>query len=329
MIPADHTPHPPASITNPALDLRHTPGSSSVSAPATLPTKALAVFFLVSFSMAWVVCLPLWLTDLKHNMLAVGALAGVMMFTPALGVVAAMLITHTPAAGERLAYLGMGVPKRWGAFLGYVALAIFGPFAIIVAIVAESILFGFITPDIVHLSGYMQQSGLEASSLHPWLLVGIQLLFFPVGALLNSLLAFGEEIGWRGWLITALRPLGVVPSVLLVGAAWGLWHTPLILLGYNYQRSDIIGPAMMTVACMAWGMILGWMRYASGSVYIPAVAHGAINGAAGLTLMFHAAGTTQEQLLSGPLGLVAVLVCLEVVAVGYAIRALRSTKSRA
>ena len=40
-----------------------------------------------------------------------------------------------------------------------------------------------------------------APSLGPWAI--------PIGALLNIPFAFGEEVGWRGWLLPALRPLGV------------------------------------------------------------------------------------------------------------------------
>lgn len=36
--------------------------------------------------------------------------------------------------------------------------------------------------------------------------------------------AFGEELGWRGYLQDALRPLPVVPRYVTLGLFWGVWH---------------------------------------------------------------------------------------------------------
>ncbi|HEV3029866.1 MAG TPA: CPBP family intramembrane glutamic endopeptidase, partial [Planctomycetota bacterium] len=63
----------------------------------------------------------------------------------------------------------------------------------------------------------------------------------------NSIAAFGEELGWRGFLHRALEPLGFWRSSLLIGAIWGLWHAPIILLGHNYPRHPVAGAFMMTV----------------------------------------------------------------------------------
>ena len=37
-------------------------------------------------------------------------------------------------------------------------------------------------------------------------------------------------------------------KVVVSGALWGLWHAPLILLGYNFGRTDVWGVALMTGA---------------------------------------------------------------------------------
>ncbi len=42
------------------------------------------------------------------------------------------------------------------------------------------------------------------------IVVFAQIAMVPLGALLNSFFAFGEELGWRGWLVPALRPLGTL-----------------------------------------------------------------------------------------------------------------------
>jgi membrane protease YdiL (CAAX protease family) len=36
--------------------------------------------------------------------------------------------------------------------------------------------------------------------------------------------AFGEELGWRGYLQDALRPLAPLPRYICIGLMWGVWH---------------------------------------------------------------------------------------------------------
>lgn len=36
--------------------------------------------------------------------------------------------------------------------------------------------------------------------------------------------ALGEELGWRGFLQDALRPLPFIPRFLMIGILWELWH---------------------------------------------------------------------------------------------------------
>lgn len=45
--------------------------------------------------------------------------------------------------------------------------------------------------------------------------------------------AMGEEIGWRGYLVTQLNALfGFKKGALINGIIWSLWHSPLFLSGY-------------------------------------------------------------------------------------------------
>lgn len=52
-----------------------------------------------------------------------------------------------------------------------------------------------------------------------------------IGTVVNCLAAAGEEIGWRGYMLTRLVD-GQVPQPLLVsGIIWAAWHAPLIISG--------------------------------------------------------------------------------------------------
>jgi len=60
-----------------------------------------------------------------------------------------------------------------------------------------------------------------------------------VGVPIGTLLAFGEEFGWRGYLLPKLLPLGEVKAALIVGLIWGPWHLPVLIVGLNYPGQPI------------------------------------------------------------------------------------------
>lgn len=103
-----------------------------------------------------------------------------------------------------------------------------------------------------------------------------------VGFTVNGLFGFGEEYGWRGFLMDELRPLGGVKANLLTGVLWGLWHAPLIVMGFNFAPYDLIGPLFMVLLCIPFSFLLWAARDYSGSVLAAAVLHGAFNGMAGI-----------------------------------------------
>jgi CAAX protease family protein len=61
-----------------------------------------------------------------------------------------------------------------------------------------------------------------------------------VGVPISTALAFGEEFGWRGYLLPRLLPLGEVKAAVIVGLIWGPWHLPVLIVGLNYPGQSII-----------------------------------------------------------------------------------------
>jgi membrane protease YdiL (CAAX protease family) len=149
------------------------------------------------------------------------------------------------------------------------------------------------------------QAQTDALPLHPFLL-GI-LMALVAGPTVNAIAAFGEELGWRGFLQRELAPLGFWRASLLVGMVWGLWHAPLIAQGHNYPQHPWIGVGMMVLFCMLWAPILGWIRLRSGSVVAAAIAHGAVNAAAGLPILVIAGGGDLTVGLTGAAGMAVAL----------------------
>src|SRR5262245_60151029 len=52
-----------------------------------------------------------------------------------------------------------------------------------------------------------------------------------LGTHASCLSAFGEEVGWRGYMLTRLISAGVPRPVFTSGLIWACWHLPIILSG--------------------------------------------------------------------------------------------------
>jgi membrane protease YdiL (CAAX protease family) len=119
------------------------------------------------------------------------------------------------------------------------------------------------------------------------LLAGIQIAAsITLGPLFNTIFALGEELGWRGFLLPKLMPLGQIPAVLISGGIWGFWHAPAILQGHNYPDNPILGTGMMIVFTILLGIFFSWLYLKTKSPWAPALGHGTVNAVAGLPLLF-------------------------------------------
>ncbi len=122
------------------------------------------------------------------------------------------------------------------------------------------------------------------------------------GLTINGLFAFGEEYGWRGFLMDELRPLGDVRANLVTGVLWGLWHAPVILMGYNFGPHRLLGIPAMVVLCTALAFLLWRARQFTDSLLAPAILHGSFNACGGFFVLLVA---SRNPLVSLPVGLLA------------------------
>src|SRR5215203_3697188 len=108
---------------------------------------------------------------------------------------------------------------------------------------------------------------------------GFVYLMLLLIALPITLFTFGEEYGWRGYLLPRLLPLGEIKASLLVGVIWGVWHLPLRLAGLNYPGVNIwLAIIVFTFVTVALSFTYTWFFVASsGSVLIVAVFHASFN----------------------------------------------------
>ena len=131
------------------------------------------------------------------------------------------------------------------------------------------------------------------------------------GVTINALFAFGEEVGWRGYLLRQFKGKSFLGTAAIIGIIWGLWHAPLILLGHNYPQHPQWGVLMMVVLCIPMSFIIQYFRVKSGSVIVAAIMHGTCNAVAGLTMLFVSLDKYND-LLDGACGLAGILAMLVV-----------------
>ncbi len=285
----------------------------------TLDRRGLTWFVGLACGLAWLVVSPLWISGqgLRHPL--AGLLLPLMMFTPTIATLIVTRWISRPAQGiVKATGLGLGKGRRWGwywlfAWLGVPLMVIATPFV--------GALFGVYPLDINNFSAYralLEQSPQAATLLQTvpiQMLVLAQLAAVLLAPLLNSLFTFGEEWGWRGYLLPQLLPLGQWPALLISGVIWGLWHAPIILLGYNYPLYPQLGVLLMTVLCVLLGIIFGWTRLATGSVWPAVIAHATLNGSAGVVLLLARADAPINTAMAGITGWTGWLVLLPVIAV--------------
>lgn len=252
-------------------------------------------FVAISCGLAWLVALPLWKGDGLYDS-RFGTIALAMMFTPALAALVMVFIVERPSS--KLSALGIWPLRPTGRLLLFLGLGIIVPVALVLAALPIGAALGVYPADFENFSGFkmllgaqLSVSGQSEPSLSIEVLIAFQFLNVLVGSAINLVPALGEELGWRGWLLPKLLRYGQVEAIVVSGLIWGVWHAPLILLGYNYPMAPgWLGIIMMTGMCILIGAVFGWLRLRSDSVWPAAMAHGTFNAAAGFFLVFAAAG---------------------------------------
>jgi uncharacterized protein len=280
-----------------------------------IDARGVISFTLLAMGLAWMVVSPLWISSqgLQHPLALPLMIA--MMFTPSIATLIVTRWISPPAGGIRKA-TGLGLGRHWPRFW---LLAWFGPPLLVAGALLIGALFGRYQFDLQNFSGFRELLAQDPAGATALDQIGIQtLVLIQLGTLLlapliNALPAFGEEWGWRGYLLPQLLPLGQWPALLISGVIWGLWHAPVILLGYNYPQYPLSGWLLMIVFSVLLGILLGWTRLATGSVWPAVIGHAAINGAAGMGTLVFAAGSDLDPAVIGVTGWTGWLLMLLVI----------------
>jgi uncharacterized protein len=109
--------------------------------------------------------------------------------------------------------------------------------------------------------------------------MGNAILDVLAGLVIGTLLALGEEIGWRGYMLPRLLDFGVVPAMLIVGLLHGIWHLPLMLTTdyYHGTGNPLLVVPLFLITLSLVGIVYGFLRIWTGSVWPVAIAHSMAN----------------------------------------------------
>ena len=276
-------------------------------------TRKEIVFVGLSLVLAWLVALPLWLSQSRPTWLIQVTALG-MMPMPTLAAIITHRIYHSDKPFIDITALRGGKPLtvlRWCCVAS---------FSVVIQLIATIMVgalsgagnFSFsdaaIRARLPHVPGV--SSALDPSTLPPaWLLLVIALVSGIVGGFsFNAIAALGEEVGWRGWWASQRQGQNFWVNAVVIGAIWGLWHLPINMVGYNYPGANRVAAcSMFVVYCICAGSLLLELRNRSHSIYPAAVAHSTINGLVGICALFMDSSPTMW-LVYSPTGVVGCVI---------------------
>jgi len=273
-------------------------------------TLFLILTFTISYSLAGIYYL---IGDPSINKLGFTLMAAGYMFIPAItAIIVKKAIFHEKIKKDLLISFKL---NRW-FLVAWLSMPV-----IVLCSVGISLLFPDVTYDpemsgmLSRLEGIMTpeemeeaKASLENLPVSPLLLILAAGLF--AGITINAVAGFGEELGWRGFLLREFSEMSFVKASLLIGIIWGIWHAPLILMGHNYPQHSQLGVLMMVVLCILLTPLLLYITIKARSVIAAAVMHGTMNAVAGLSIMLIDGGNDLTAGIAGLAGFITIMIFL-------------------
>jgi membrane protease YdiL (CAAX protease family) len=209
-----------------------------------------AAFYLITLGLAILVALfgPTG-TDAIQTLNMLTATAGVLL----------MLLVITPDGYHRAGWAQLGLHH---AGFRYWPLALLAPAAALLASYGAATLLGVVS----------------------WQFESDVAINLAINIVIISFLAIFEEIGWRGYMLPKVATAYPRLAPALVGFLHGVWHLPLMLLttAYNPAGNRLIVVPLFLAVLTAAGVLYGYLRNESGSLWPVVIAHGTFNAVLGV-----------------------------------------------
>jgi membrane protease YdiL (CAAX protease family) len=196
-------------------------------------------------------------------------LSGVMLIP---GLIGMLLVIVLRVMGGKDTFTGAGMgggkPKLW---------LLYGLAIVLFAGLQTLLSWLFKMGQAVDLTAMIAQGTAATGMTEQVFLAVVAVQTVILGPFLGLLITFGEEYGWRGYLQPALYGLGRVRAVALVGLIWGVWHWPVIWMGYNYPGHPYLGSLLMLLFSLGLAFLLGYAVLKARGVWIAAFLHALVN----------------------------------------------------
>jgi membrane protease YdiL (CAAX protease family) len=130
---------------------------------------------------------------------------------------------------------------------------------------------GVLVLAVIGSTGALVCSGVEPARVYQIAQARFPLLLEHLG-LQVLIVAVGEELGWRGWLLPVLlKRTARLRAALIVGGVWTVWHMPLLL-------SSVATTVMFIVGTIGLSVLFTWLWARTGErLFVVAVAHAVVN----------------------------------------------------
>lgn len=164
---------------------------------------------------------------------------------------------------------------KFGSWKPYLQISLLIP---LLYIIIYAITGFFYQPDFT-LKTFLAQAEVGELPFDPFsiilVLFVLTLVFIPI---INFTPAFGEELGWRGYLLPKLLPLGRKKALIISGFIWGLWHLPFVLfLNSGNYPDKIAGSLTFTVLITLLGIYIGALSLDNESIILASYVHAVFN----------------------------------------------------
>ncbi|MFI5932053.1 CPBP family intramembrane glutamic endopeptidase [Actinoplanes sp. NPDC051494] len=214
-------------------------------------------FLLISFGIAWG-----W-EALAYLVLDWSLVNPLVQIPPAFAPAIAALVVRRWVSREGFADSGSRPLFRasWRFYL----LALLGPLGVAVAVVGLGVAIG-------------REARLSpVADLVPGLPVWAVPLVLCALAAVATLVFWGEEFGWTGYLLVRIWPGRPRLAAVTTGLIAAVWHFPLALFGYVEYRHLVWGLTGWAAWIVCQEVILAWLRERSGSIWPACLAHAGNN----------------------------------------------------
>lgn len=222
--------------------------------------KQLALYFLLSYGISWLI----WLPQYAPHTLAISTWH--IPYNHALGGLGPMLAAYICTAwfdGRKAVYALLKatlLPRTWL----YAVIALVSPLLILLLAVAAGYLSGNGFPSMTHMGRTDEFPQWDAAAY--WL---YNMVFF----------GWGEEVGWRGFALPRMqRQQSALAATLWLTVMWAGWHIPLFLYRPSYMLMELAGIIGWLMSLLTGSILLTWLFNASrGSVLACAIFHATID----------------------------------------------------